>query len=168
MNQTSSVSMRRWIVFGVTALLVGVVVLIYVRWPGAQIPAEPPADVKPSPKGWQIRYNANLALAVKGSKQVRLDLLREMLDEQKQLKNFRVRLQSGQEVPDETGARRTVLNTLKAIAEWHQKLDVVKALGADNQALAKVYGAIDDLAQNSPNIVVRQEAERTRQALHRS
>jgi hypothetical protein len=143
------------------ALVVGLVV--WLRWPGANAPAEPPADVKPSDKGWQIRYNATLALLVKGSKHLPFKEVLEMLDENKQLKNFRVKLKSGQEVADESGARKTILNALKAITEWHNKTG--KTGGSPGKNWQKVYSAIKDLAENSPNAVVRKEALRTEQSL---
>jgi hypothetical protein len=156
---------------GLVAVLIGVGLLLWLRWPGQSIPSEPPPDVQASPRGWQIRYNATLSLAVRGSKKVRLDLLQEMLDENIQLKNFRLKTPGGtRDVPDEAGARRTVLNTLKAIAEWHKKLDVAKAYTSDEDKkdLEKVYAAIDRLADKSTNPVLRTEAERTRILLKRS
>lgn len=158
---------KGWLIFALVGGLGAVVLIAWLRGSGQSIPAEPPKSVRPSPRGWQIRYNATLALCVKGSKQVPLKELLDMLDENKQLKNFRVKLKSGQDVPDEAGARKTVLNALKAIGEWHQKLDVIKAYGRDNPSLRKIYGAIADLAENSPNPVIRQEAERTRLALRK-
>jgi hypothetical protein len=165
-KQPAAPSRRGWVTAGLLVLLLGAAALVWYRWPSQAAPVEPPASVRPSPRGWQVRYNANLSLAVKGSKKVRLDLLTEMLDENKQLKNFRVQLKSGQDVPDESGARKTILNTLRAITEWHKKLDVVKAYGRDNPQLRKVYAALKTLAEDSPNAVVRQEAKRTRLALH--
>jgi hypothetical protein len=152
---------------GLFTLLAGVVVLTWNRWPGQQIPDEPPASVKPSPKGWQIRYNAAIALAVKGSKKVPFRELTEMLDENKQLKNFRVKLKDGRDVPDEAGARKTLINTLRALAEWHRKLDVGKAFGPDDERVSRLHAAIDNLAANSPNRVVKLEARRTQETCRR-
>jgi hypothetical protein len=166
-NAPVSASKIGWLVVALVLGLVAVAVIALLRGSGAPVPVEPSAAVKPSPRGWQIRYNATLALCVKGSKQVPLKELLEMLDENKQLKNFRVKLKDGRDVPDETGARKTVLNALKAIAEWHKKLDVARAYGRENRSLKKVYAVVADLAENSPNAVVRQEAERTRLSLRR-
>jgi hypothetical protein len=160
-------SMKIWLVIALVGGLLAVAVIAFLRSSGSPVPTEPPASVRPSPRGWQIRYNATLALCVKGSKHVPLGELLEMLDENKQLRNFRVKQSDGHDVPDETGARKTVLNALKAVAAWHEKLDVPKAYGPDNQKLKKVYAAITNLADHSPNPVVRQEAERTRRLLRR-
>ena len=76
-------------------------------------------------------------------------------------------LQDGREVADESAARRTVLAALGALTEWHRHAAAVQAVGADNPQLREVYQAIDRLTQ-SPNLVVRTEAEKTRQALNRA
>jgi hypothetical protein len=118
----------------------------------------------PSAPGWEIRYNATVTLARRGSPQLPLDILAEMLDEGQQMKNFRARLQDGREVPDETAARRTVLQALKAVLEWHKHASALRAVGPDHPGLQKVHAAIVRLTQ-SPNLVVKTEAENTRLAL---
>jgi hypothetical protein len=118
----------------------------------------------PSTPGWEVRYNAAIALARRGSARVPFDLLAEMLDEDRQMKNFRARLKDGREVPDEAAARRTVLSTLKAFAEWHTHPQAVQAVGPSDPGLQRVYAAIDKLTQ-SPNRVVRTEAANTRLSL---
>ncbi len=118
----------------------------------------------PSAPGWEVRYNAAIALARRGSTHVPFDLLAEMLDEDRQMKNFRARLQDGREVPDEAAARRTVLATLKALGEWHKHARAVQAVGPSGPGLQHVYEAIDKLTR-SPNLVVRTEAENTRLSL---
>jgi hypothetical protein len=118
----------------------------------------------PSAPGWEVRYNATIALARRGSKVVPFDLLAEMLDEDRQMKNFRARLQDGRNVPDEAAARRTVLNTLKAFADWHKHADTVRAVGTSNPGLQQVYAAIDKLTR-SPNLVVRTEASNVQLSL---
>jgi hypothetical protein len=120
----------------------------------------------PSAPGWEVRYNATIALARRGSTRVPFDLLAEMLDEDRQMKNFRARLQDGREVPDEAAARRTVLNALKAFAEWHKHPQAVQAVGPSDPGLRRVYAAIDNLT-HSPNLVVRTEAENTRLSLRK-
>src|SRR5438132_1074235 len=48
-----------------------------VNWPAvAQL-----SNVLPSPPGWEIRYTATQVLANRGHPRTRLDVLREMLDE---------------------------------------------------------------------------------------
>src|SRR5437868_11926739 len=68
-----------------------------VSWPGLyQI-----GEAFPSASGWQIRYNAAAALARRGSSQVPWSVLLEMLDENRQLHNFRDQRQDGQVIADE-------------------------------------------------------------------
>jgi hypothetical protein len=161
--QEAQQTRRRWISLALVVGALTVLLVVWLRWPGSEVPVEPPAKVQPSRKGWQIRYNATVALLVKGSKRIPFDNVLEMLDENVQLKNFRVKLKNGKDVPDETGARKTILNTLKAIGDWHKKQ------GKDNSSAGKdwqrVYAAIKNLAENSPNAVVRTEALRTKQTL---
>jgi len=121
----------------------------------------------PSAPGWEIRYNAVVALARRGSPALPLAQMREMLDEDQQMRNFRATLADGRDVPDETAARRTVLNALKALAQWHTHAAALKAMGPDDLALAQVYRAVDQLT-HSPNLVVRTEAEKTRQGFKRT
>src|SRR5262249_50761182 len=144
----------------------GAVLLVWLRRPDQAIPQEPPGNVTASPQGWEIRYNATLTLLHPGSPKVRLPVLLEMLDRPKQMKNFRAKLKDGRDVPNEAAARSAIISTLKAVVEWHQKLDVAKSLGADSERLQEVYAAIDRLA-DSPNLVLRTEAERTRKSLNR-
>jgi hypothetical protein len=118
----------------------------------------------PSSSGWEIRYNAALALARRGSDQVPLDVLREMLDEPKQMHNFRVQLQDGRNAPDETAARRTVLTALEAFVQWHKQMAGEKKFAAENADLQHVYDAVQQLTQSS-NLVLRTEAEKARQTL---
>jgi hypothetical protein len=121
-----------------------------------------------SPPGWEVRYNAAAALARRGSDKV-LDArvretLLEMLDEEQQLRNFRVTekdgtpvtSKDGQPVPDSAGAQLTVISTLQALGELHRlrpELD-----------LAPFRPAIDKLA-GSPNLAVRTRARETQQLL---
>ena len=121
-------------------------------------------EALPSPRGWEIRYQATTTLARRGSTQVPFALLAEMLDEDRQMKNFRAKLQDGREVPDEAAARRTVLSALKAVLEWHKHKAAVQAVGPSDPGLQRVYAAIDKLA-HSPNLVVKTEAENARLSL---
>jgi hypothetical protein len=113
-----------------------------------------------SPAGWEVRYNAALALAHRGSPQildpVAWESLVEMLDEEQQLRNFTTRLTDGREVPDETAARLTVIGALKAVQSLHHSkpdLDLSKLA----EPLAKL--------EQSGNPAVRAEAEKTRLTL---
>src|SRR5260370_18760445 len=66
-----------------------------------------------SPPGWEVRYNATIALARRGSERVKdeqvWENLQEMLDEEQQLRNSRRKLKDGAEVPDEAGAPVTLI-----------------------------------------------------------
>ena len=62
----------------------------------------------PSKAGWEVRYNATVALARRGSDKIKdeqvWENLLEMLDEEQQLRNFHRELKDKSEVPDEAGA----------------------------------------------------------------
>ncbi|HXG13047.1 MAG TPA: hypothetical protein VNK04_25035 [Gemmataceae bacterium] len=118
------------------------------------------ADSQPvtSRPGVRVQYNANLALARRGSDRVRLDMLEEMLDEEGQKAVHRLRRSDGREDPDEATAYLTVVGALKGLTELHAK-NPTKV--AERPSLRE---AIDRLAQ-SRNAIVRTEAEQTRIAL---
>jgi hypothetical protein len=108
----------------------------------------------------EIQYNAIRALAHRGSDAMkdpgRLDMLAEMLDEQKQQQNFRLKLKGGNEVADLAEARTTVESALKAIVALHAKRKDID--------LSRLYPAIEKLTQSS-NEVIKKEAKRTKIAL---
>ncbi len=112
----------------------------------------------PSSPGWLIRYNAAGALARRGSPNVPWDILGEMLDETRQMHNFSVQLQDGNKVPDEAAARLTILNALRAIAEWHKKQAGRREV---SPGLREVYAAVDQLANNQV-MEIKTQAENTR------
>jgi HEAT repeat protein len=147
-------------------------VLVPVFVPMAPFPATPGwpllvrlADQLPSPPGWEIRYNAAQALARRGSPRTPWDIIREMLDEDRQRRNFRVTLKNGQVVADVEDARNTVRSALSAVAQWHEKQDHA-ALISVSADLQLVYNQIDRLAQND-NPPLRVHAERVRQTINR-
>jgi hypothetical protein len=125
-----------------------------VNWPALAALGK---DLRSAP-GWEVRYNATLALARLGSSQLPLDVLREMLDEEQQMRNFRIYFVDGKQINDEYAARKTVLNALECFVQWHSHKDAVKAIGEENLKLKQVYAAIDSLAA-SENQVVREKAE---------
>jgi hypothetical protein len=122
-------------------------------------------ELPPSAPGWEIRYNAALALARRGSKDTPWPIIHEMLDEGRQLRNFQVKLQSGSVVPDAEAALRTVYNTLGAVGDWHKKQDAAKLTVPPELKL--VYDDVDRLAASS-NTQIRVQADRVRQMFVRS
>jgi hypothetical protein len=118
----------------------------------------------PSAEGWKIRYNAAGALARRGSADTPWEILLEMLDENRQLRNFRVELQDGKVAADEAAARLTMVYALRAIADWHKKQqDRPKEVAPE---LAKVYAAVDKLASN-PVMEIKTQVENTRKVFFR-
>jgi hypothetical protein len=106
----------------------------------------------------EIRKNATAALARRGSDRADLTLLGEMLNEQRQVQDYRPRRKDNPNA-GEDAARAIVLSTLKAVAELHQKNP-----GRD---LAPLVPAIEELTRN-PVGSVRDEARRTLEALGKS
>jgi hypothetical protein len=177
---------RGLVLLALLAALAGVVVMILVQRPttpvsdsavqplilpivngAAGFPAALPwrdvaalGEQLPSPTGWEIRYNAALALARRGSKHTPWPTIREMLDEDRQRHNFRAKLAGTTIVADEEAALRTVHATLAAITEWHKKQDGVKA--DVSSELQLVYADVDRLAE-SDNTPIRVQADRARQ-----
>ncbi len=190
-EQDSGLIKRGFFLLGLMAALVAVVLVILFQRPGATAPTTTqrpeltatsivqldtvfPASISwptiaqlgetfPSAEGWRIRYNAAAALARRGSDQVPWPILLEMLDEDRQMRNFRVQLQDGSAVPDEAAARLTVIAALKVIGQWH-----VKAGGNKEKTpeLVQVYAAVDKLT-SSPVVEVKVQAEKTRQTFSR-
>lgn len=122
------------------------------------------ADNLPSPPGWDIRYNATVALARHGSDKVPWNVLREMLDEKQQLINRQVRLANGMVVRDEVKARLTILDGLKAFAKWQEHDKTAKKIGQDNADLEKVYQAVERLT-HSNDTLLRREAEKVQKQM---
>lgn len=137
----------------------GLVVLTIILYrPERTLPQVPAAiAARESEPGWQVRYNAAVTLARRGSDHVPWKLIREMLDEGQQLKNYPVPLADGREVPDEAAARATVITALRAVAEWHRKRAEKK-----EKAPEEVSAQVDRLAQSSI-VELRVQAEATRQ-----
>jgi hypothetical protein len=106
--------------------------------------------------GLKVRYNATVALARKGSAKARLDVLAEMLDEDKQRENFRLKRGDGQEIADESTVSLTLVTALKAIVELHRR--------SPRRDLSSLTPALEKLAEH-PNIALRSEATRTKFAL---
>jgi hypothetical protein len=108
--------------------------------------------------GLRVRYNATTALARRGSKQVNLAILKEMLDESTQREYCRRKLPDGKDVSDEGTAVQTVLETLKTVAELHHR--------RPDFDLSGLRPLVDQLA-DSDNVALRTEAKNTQIALDR-
>lgn len=106
--------------------------------------------------GLEIRYNAALALARRGSPKIRVDLLQEMLDEERLRENFRLRRAGGTDTVDESTVRTTLLSTLQALTELHQR--------QPEKDLTAVKPALQKLAQSNVK-GLQVEAEKTLLAL---
>ncbi len=118
---------------------------------GCRQAAQPLPSGPASGNGWEVRYNSVLALAHRGSDKfldpVVQDLVKEMLDEEQQLRNFRATLKSGQEVVDAQAGRTAILGALNAVKDFHAKKPngdvsglqpaITKLTQGQNQFLAK-------------------------------
>jgi hypothetical protein len=137
------------IAFG-AALVLGIVALVLWR-PGWHT-ARPPAVVdSPSNPGWKIRYNATIALARRGNPDTSVDLLKEMLDVDKQRANFSVKQEDEKVVVDEQQVDSMLAATLDAVELF---LDKRK----DPKADADLKPAVEKLTENQ-NPAVREKAK---------
>ncbi|MFL5342266.1 MAG: hypothetical protein ACJ8F7_19135 [Gemmataceae bacterium] len=114
----------------------------------------------PSPPGWEVRYNATVALARRGSDKVKeehvWDNLVEMLDEEQQFRNFRRPLKDKTEVTDEAKAWLTIITALQAVDELHRRRPELDLSGL-NPSVEKLT--------HSRNMAVSTEAKKTQQLL---
>ncbi|MGF1582232.1 MAG: hypothetical protein ACFCD0_23150 [Gemmataceae bacterium] len=120
-------------------------------------------DNLPSLPGFQIRYNAVIALLRRGSTKNQshtLAILCEILSEKKQMVNFRIETKEGGSVADVGAARRTVLNGLKAFLQWHQKVKSSKRFQPDAADVIRVREAVERLKESS-NQALQEQAEAT-------
>ncbi len=120
----------------------------------------PPQSAGPSVEAREIRYNAVIALLHRGSPRVTdegvWDLLTEMLDESQQLQTFQTHAGDDPTIPNETGARMTVIGALRAVRELHRKRPEM-----DLSGLKAPLGKLKE----STNATVRAEAGLTLQDL---
>src|SRR5262245_35214977 len=166
MAQESGMVQRGLLLLGLMLILVAVMGFILFR-PVESAPQVDPAikALSKSKDGWEVRYNAAVALARRGSKELPCDVLAEMLDERQQMRNYIMTAPDGSETIDEQAARRTVLNALKALEEWLKHKEALPALVANNAAgWRRVQAALYQVAQ-SENAVLREQAETLKQAI---
>ncbi len=150
-----------WSRHGVTvialAAALAIVAVVVWLWNGTTTTVQAMSDnTNRSSPGWEIRYNATLALARRSSQETPLSELQEMLDEEKQLRNFESRTQSGLVSVDEQGARTTVLKALEGVASLHQK--------QPDLDLSRLDPAVEKLTHSS-NLTLREKAGEVRQEL---
>jgi hypothetical protein len=136
---------------------VAVLALALVGWlrrPSVPVAPVPSASAHHSGSGWETRYQAVTALARRGSDLVaqRLSVLAEMLDEDQQLRNYRVILKDGRDAPNEAEVIERLIYRLRAVAELHQKRPDID--------LSSLHPAIRKLAE-SPNAALNTAARRT-------
>ncbi len=184
--------MRGLVLLGLAAMLAFAGLVIFLRWKGAPPPVvkmdarsmavllfqvQPTtgfpaalgpviavADEFPSTPGRDIRYQAVLTLADRGSAKVPWDVYRELLDVHRQFCNFRKHTGAGSEYIDEANARRIILRGLVDLATWHARQDRTKV--TPGPQLLAVYRAVDTLAQSSiPELA--SEARKTQATLFR-
>lgn len=156
MSQINWWSKHGMTVIAVATALALVGVVIWLNRPGSLHAPERVPSSAMSPTGWEIRYNATLALARRGSDKVPLDELQEMLNEDQQLRNFTAQTQNGEPTADEQAARMTVIKALEATGALHQKQPKLD--------LRALNGAIDKLT-HSANLTVREKAQATQKEL---
>jgi hypothetical protein len=105
--------------------------------------------------GFEVQANATIALARRGSPQVRLDLLELMLDLDRLGKIQVLVNRDGSEQPDQVTAIQTVLHTLKAVELLHKR--------RPEMDLDRLRPAIDQLTQHD-NEALRTQARATQLA----
>jgi hypothetical protein len=110
--------------------------------------------------GWEVRYNAVIALARRGSDRIKdqrpWETLQEMLDEEQQLRNFKHELPDKRVVSDPGSAHVEVITAMQAIGELHRR--------KPDLDLSGLQPAIQKLTQ-SRNLAVSTEAKRIQQNL---
>jgi hypothetical protein len=105
--------------------------------------------------GRQVCYNATVALARRGSSKTRLDMLAEMLDEDKLREVFRLR-KDGADVAEDDAVNQTIVVALETIAEMHNRNSMLV-----NDSLRD---AVDHLKSHS-NPAIANQAKKTQQAI---
>jgi len=106
--------------------------------------------------GLEIRFNASIALARRGSDKVRSAVLKQMLDEDGLADNFTVRLEGGKEVTDHALVADTIGTALGGLAMLHVK--------RPDKDLAEFQPILQKL-EHSADKVLSGEATRTLQAI---
>jgi hypothetical protein len=115
-----------------------------------------------SAPGWEVRYNASIALARRGSESIIQDRVKdtllEMLDEEQQMRNFRHTTKDGKDVSDAGEAQLTMITAMQALAEAHRRKPELD--------LSPFKPAMDKLAA-SRSLAVSMEAKKAQQAIYK-
>jgi hypothetical protein len=119
-----------------------------------------PVTTKP---GFNVRANATIALARRGSPRVKPALLEEMLDADRLSTIFVLRGKTSADKPDEALVVQTLTNTLKALCKLAEKRPEV----ISGAARERIVALVNELAKSS-NATVRTEAEEAQLRLEKS
>jgi hypothetical protein len=123
----------------------------------AEVAAENPEGFTPREvRALQVRFNANVALANRGSKHVRLDMFADMLDDEYLQSKLTWQRQDGKEIADAALIQNTLVTSLKAVGNLHKK--------RPEMDLSSLRKAVDKLADHSSEIV-KTEAKKLQKAL---
>ena len=111
-------------------------------------------DANDKASGLEVRYKAVEGLARRGSTLLvkRLGVIEDMLDEEEQARQFRVRFDDGREEPDQPAIFSTLTSALRAIAEFHRRQPTVD--------LSSFAAAISKLAASFNPALARKQNER--------
>src|SRR5262245_37318236 len=142
-------------------LTIGVLTVSILAGCGQSPPSMQLSQPSSGQQGRDVRYNAALALAWRGSPKIKedavaWDLLLEMLDEEKQLQNIRTKQPDGRDTGNEAAARETTRGALRAVQELHRKNPHLDVSG--------LKPAIEKLAE-SGNKVIATDAKQVLQSL---
>jgi hypothetical protein len=119
------------------------------------------ADALPSEPGWEVRYNAAASLARRGSDAVPWALIREMLDENRQKRNYLTHSADGKAVYDEVAARANMITALHVLSAWHEKQEAAKKADDVPPELRDIYAQVERLTQ-SPFAELKTQAIKAR------
>jgi hypothetical protein len=128
------------------------VVWFFVLFVGCRQAAAPLPSGPASSAGWEVRYDAVLALAHRGSENfldpVVQDLVKEMLDADQQRCNFRETMKNGRETVNPQAALMEVLGTINAISDYRTK--------RQNADLSGIKPALEKLTIGQNQVVAKE------------
>jgi hypothetical protein len=151
-----------YLLAGMGVLAAIVLAILFGRPATTQAPVDSDEvkSLAPSSDGWEIRYAATISLTRIDSNRIPWQNYEEMLNENQQLRNHRVKLNDGSIVANEAAARSIVLRALVTLREWHER----HSGETPPDEVVKLYPLVEKLAQ-SPIAPVRVEALKTQETL---